>query len=402
RVGNRSVPGSYVSIHYNRKPILELAKNFNKETRVSIASVTKPFTAIAVMQLVDRQYIQLDQNVSDYIPELKNLHSTGREIKVKDLLYQTSGIPYRSRIGTLSVKTDLFFLNVPVPVHPPGTHFEYSNFNYIILAKLIQTVTGKSYADYIQQNIFTPLEMKHSDASRSTGAGGIISTAEDLIHFASMLSSGGIYNQKRLISNNGFQLMFSVPEYMNEKENLFYYGMGFRVIHSRGKTAAFYHTGIHKGTLAEFKIYPQNRSFIVHVSNPPNPKNPSADDYRWKMMSYFNDYVSNVFTPENTIAPRNLHPSLPDESDYSKYSGIYINQANSNKIKIIKKRNTIYRINNKFLERLKPLNSIEFQSSNRYYPYQFVWNDQQVTGLSTADGFYKRFQNEQIRSKEPN
>ena len=389
-VGSRYVPGALLSIQFNNEPFYYLKKNMQEDSIVSVASVTKPFTAFAVMQLVEKGQISIDEKVSRYIPGFKITDSSETEITVKQLLYQISGIPYRARIGSTVIRSNNQYITVPTPLHPPGVHFEYSNYNYILLAKIIENVSGLTYSNYIQKNIFEPLNMNHSSAIRSTGAGGITSTAGDLIHFVNMLASQGNYKGRNLLSPHYFKMMFQKPDYVKETESMFFYGMGFRVIRSRGKLAAFYHTGIHNGTLTEIKIFPENGASLVHVANPPYHSSQAAQDYRWKMTAYYNSYVGMVYNPANVIPPDRLHPSPPANDELASYEGIYVNSGTSEKIKIVKKGKSLYRLNNNILEPMQPLSNIEFKSNNKYYPYQFVWSGEVLNGISTGGGFYKK------------
>jgi len=133
-----------------------------------IGSLTKSFTALAVMQLVEAGQIELDASIQRYLPWFRLADpQASAQITVRHLLNQTSGLP------TLAGEIPLAdFDNSPnaaerqeralaslALVHPVGAAFEYSNSNYNLLGLIIEAADGESYADYVQTHIFTPLDM---------------------------------------------------------------------------------------------------------------------------------------------------------------------------------------------------------------------------------------------------
>jgi CubicO group peptidase (beta-lactamase class C family) len=142
------------------------------ETPFLLASVSKSFTALGIMQLVEDGKIHLDDPVQKYLPWFAAKGEGGSEITVAHLVYQTSGFSeyHGSRMNLrpnnpdeleAAVRdldgTDLLF--------KPGEGWEYSNINYSVLGLLIQEVSGQRYESYIEQNIFAPLGMIHSHTS---------------------------------------------------------------------------------------------------------------------------------------------------------------------------------------------------------------------------------------------
>lgn len=137
------------------------------DTKFRLGSITKQFTALLIMQLVEKGKLKLDGKVTDYLPDYPK--ATGDKITVHHLLTHTSGIPnYTDVPGFLQnmardpytpnslVKT---FSGKPLDFEP-GTKFSYSNSGYFLLGVLIEKVTGKSYADVLKENILTPLQLK--------------------------------------------------------------------------------------------------------------------------------------------------------------------------------------------------------------------------------------------------
>jgi D-alanyl-D-alanine carboxypeptidase len=138
-------------------------------TRFRIASVTKQFTAMLVMQLVQADSLRLDATIADYLPWFTL--PAGKQITLEQLLTHMSGIRdleevqeyYASTDSTLRTHADVVrrYLMVP-PSFAPGTNFRYNNGDYIILGAILEAVTHKSFQEMLQQRILTPLGMNAS------------------------------------------------------------------------------------------------------------------------------------------------------------------------------------------------------------------------------------------------
>ena len=139
------------------------------DTKFRLASVTKQFTAMVVLQLVEQGKIKLDAPLITYLPDYRA--DIGKQVTIHHLLTHTSGIPsYTSRPD--------FFKDIardpyePLPFirkfcsddleFKPGSQFKYNNSGYFILGAIIEQVTGKSYAEAVQEQIFEPLGMDGS------------------------------------------------------------------------------------------------------------------------------------------------------------------------------------------------------------------------------------------------
>jgi CubicO group peptidase (beta-lactamase class C family) len=150
------------------------------QTPFLLASLSKPVTAVAVMQLAEAGQIELDAPIQQYLPWL--LPDT--PITVRHLLHQTSGLDetegYRRNLepdAPNALAASIQRLADAELNNPPGTTFEYSNSNYDVLGLLIETVTGQPYPDYIQAHIFTPLAMNNSFTSLSAARAAGMSSA---------------------------------------------------------------------------------------------------------------------------------------------------------------------------------------------------------------------------------
>lgn len=200
--------------------------SITNEMPYQMASVSKPITAAAVMLLVQRGEINLDDKITKYLPELTQYY----KVKVRHLLTHTSGIPdYIYRFST-AWKTDAYMSNNDLLafyakkkyrcMYTPGYRYDYSNSNYAFLASIVERVTEERFADFVDHEIFQPLGMCHThiftperdsiqpnaikgyrwsgrtwleygDDWRNGIAGdkGVFSTADDMMRFAKAFGS---------------------------------------------------------------------------------------------------------------------------------------------------------------------------------------------------------------------
>ena len=136
------------------------------DTKFRLGSITKQFTAMLVMQLVEKGKLKLDAKVTDYLPDYPK--ATGDKITVHHLLTHTSGIPNYTNFPKFFETTsrdpytpEAFvkkFADMPLDFEP-GSKFSYSNSGYFLLGVLIEKASGKSYADMLKENILVPLQM---------------------------------------------------------------------------------------------------------------------------------------------------------------------------------------------------------------------------------------------------
>jgi CubicO group peptidase (beta-lactamase class C family) len=134
-----------------------------------IASMSKSFTAMAIVKLRDEGKLNLEDAVSKYIPELKNqgLTTDAAPITIRDLLTHSAGLPEDNPWGDRQLeKTSQEFLAfIKKGIHfstASGTSYEYSNVGFTMLGYIIEKVTGKNYGAYIRENIWKPLTMEAS------------------------------------------------------------------------------------------------------------------------------------------------------------------------------------------------------------------------------------------------
>jgi CubicO group peptidase (beta-lactamase class C family) len=184
-MAKRHIPGASVAVVRNGKVIL--AKGYgmadvehsvpaSADTVYELGSITKQFTAMAILMLVEEGKVALDEKITHYLPDLP---TAWQGVTVRHLLTHTSGIKsYTSVHDLLKIwrndytHEEIIKLVSKDPLEfQPGARWEYSNTNYFLLGMLIEKVTGKSYGDFLAARIFTPL---HMTTTRTNDLGDII------------------------------------------------------------------------------------------------------------------------------------------------------------------------------------------------------------------------------------
>ena len=210
------------------------------QTPFVLASVSKPLTALAVMQLVEASRVELDAPVQRYVPDFRLADPVASaQITVRHLLLHTSGLPVTAcdtRVDAQTLAEYVTELQTVQLAAPVGARHIYCSGNYNILGRIIETVSGESYASYIQRHLFTPLQMQHSytaeQAARQDGlaqgyqwffgltipvhfpfnpsqlpSGFLIASAEDMTHFLIAQLNGGRYGASTVLSAEGTAAM---------------------------------------------------------------------------------------------------------------------------------------------------------------------------------------------------
>ena len=220
-----------------------------------IASISKPIAATAIMQLVERGDVELDAEVRDYFPEFP---AKDFPVTLRHLLTHTSGIRHY-RPGEMEMKDHFdtvadaitIFAEDPL-LFEPGTQYSYSTYAYNMLAGVVETVTGQSFGEYLDAEVWEPAGMANThlehqgdlvphrvrqyvksedpplvrnapfaDLSIKWAGGGMIATAPDLVRFALALDAGAI------LSGGAHQEMVEPYRLADGTESA--YGLGWRI-----------------------------------------------------------------------------------------------------------------------------------------------------------------------------
>lgn len=181
-VKNLHIPGAAFAlvkegsiVHTSAYGITPAGMDVKTDTPFLIGSISKTLTAYGILKLTGQHQINLEDKVQKYLPSLSiPPGSNGRELKIRHLLTHRSGISTWQglRYADLGLDhpdaisqtlTELFSDNIELK---PGADFAYSAANYLILAGVIESVTGERFSEYMQQNIFQPLGMADAAANR--------------------------------------------------------------------------------------------------------------------------------------------------------------------------------------------------------------------------------------------
>lgn len=147
------------------------------QTIFDLASISKSFTALGVLLLRDKGLIDLDTPVQQYLPDFQPDDPRAGDITVRQLLNQTSGLPGNMSAplifqkGEDDMKAVVAAANRLKLNRDPGSSFEYADINYCLLGALIERVTGNTFEEYMQQNVFDPLGMENTTLYPDKAAG---------------------------------------------------------------------------------------------------------------------------------------------------------------------------------------------------------------------------------------
>lgn len=272
------------------------------DTMYGICSMSKMVATIAVMKLVDQKLVSLNAPFKDYIPSFSMLSPEYAQITIKMLLNHSSGFPgadYRNAATysplsfSYSAKV-LEALRAQRLKHSPGYLSVYCNEGFTLVDQLVPAVTGKSYVQFVQDEIFTPLGMNHSRfsldyfpdgsfAKRHTGntplpqlfindfaSGGLYSTPSDMAKIAMMLIGGGKLGNVRILSEASVAAMGvdqTAASFNPVKSNEWSYGLGWDTVRQPGLDAVWVtgwlKTGDYQGLGTAVTVAPAEKLAVV-------------------------------------------------------------------------------------------------------------------------------------------
>ncbi|MEP7236316.1 MAG: serine hydrolase domain-containing protein [Ferruginibacter sp.] len=257
-----------------------------------IASISKTFTAMAVLKLQQDGKLNIDEEFSKYFPQFNYPGVT-----IRNLLSHRSGLPnYTHFLENLKWDKNRFITNAELldflitrkteltDIIPPNTHFSYCNTNFALLALLIEKVTGIKYADYLNNTFFKPLQMKNTyvftlaDTLKAMpsynwkgipegytfldqvyGDKNIYTTPVDLLTWDRALSSNIIFTNETLEQ--------AYAPYSNEKPGIRNYGLGWRMNIFPEGHKIIYHNGWWHGSNAAFIRLLNEKATIIVIGN---------------------------------------------------------------------------------------------------------------------------------------
>jgi CubicO group peptidase (beta-lactamase class C family) len=300
-----------------------------------IGSMTKQFTAVAILQLVRDGKVALDDPLSKFVPDFPNTE----KVTVRHLLTHTSGI--KSYTGVPSFMARLREDMTPAQIvdtvrsepadFAPGEQWLYNNTGYIFLGMIIEKASGLSYADYLQQKIFGPLGLTHTfvgDENRVVprrvqgyeqdsdhkfrhsryismtvpyAAGAIESTVDDLAAWNAALLAG------RVLPADLLELAWTDHPTADGKPTN--YGFGWQVSTDEGQRFIEHSGGI-MGFVTHGTLVPEKKLFVTVLHNALG----TEVDPQW---------IANLLALEALGRPWNLTPITLSESELRRYTGVY-------------------------------------------------------------------------------
>jgi CubicO group peptidase (beta-lactamase class C family) len=286
------------------------------ETIYCIGSITKSFTALAVMQLHEKGLLNIEDPVEEYIPF--RARPFGEPIRIKHLLSHTSGIPSLGYAeATLSIVADtssqwlpisnsqdlLIFMNGAEEwaISKPGERYAYLNEGYILLGAIIEKVSRSDYAHYVKDHILIPLKMNRSTFLENEVAkdddvatpyitsqkgektptrypygqlisdGGLMSNTLDMANFLKMFLSNGVFNGAAIVSSSSIKEMMEPKVRASEEPvggaGYRYYGYGLRIKDGFLGHTLLNHSGSVYGSSAYIGFIPDIKAGVIILAN---------------------------------------------------------------------------------------------------------------------------------------
>jgi CubicO group peptidase (beta-lactamase class C family) len=253
------------------------------QTKFRIASITKQFTAMAILLLQERGKLNIEDSICNYIDDCPEIFEP---VKIRHLLSQSAGIPWGA---AYSLPGDQMVSEFAMLDFPPGEQFKYQDTTYNLAGRIIETVSGQSYASFLKQNIFEPLGMSNSgvDDRKQTDLAMGYSDAEGDIALEPlyMFAEGSVYSTvedmyrwdralytDKLLPQSSLKAMFTPQAAVPDGE---YYGFdgstgwnyGFGWFIAPEEYGYVLHGGTLPGYRSEIRRYVDDETVIILLTN---------------------------------------------------------------------------------------------------------------------------------------
>lgn len=317
------------------------------ETVFRIASVSKVFVAVAVLQQVEQGHLNLDTDINQYLTLFQVPATFKQAITLRHLLTHTAGFEdqYYADLTLDQAKLQALGAHLattlPQRVSPVGQRIAYSNYGSALAAFIVEQVSGLDFADYMQQYILQPIGMHHSgyrlaDITAGQLAQGyqlqdgdfierpytwvhrypptsMMTTAHDMALFMQMLLNGGTINQQLVLSQHSVDTLFS-QQFSHDADLP---GMSLSLMQwDRNGQHTYYHDGGHFGFIAQLVLNPAKGSGYFIASNQMQSRLP--EDLRYDLQQFL--YAK---------APVNIPNQIPPLRPLDFYSGIFVNNRSN-------------------------------------------------------------------------
>ncbi len=288
------IPGLTLVIVQQGKLVHAWGSGATPATPFLLGSLSKAFTAVAVLQQVEAKRLALDAPVRRYLPDFQLAdEDAAASLTVRQLLHHQSGLPagtHGPRHAQFTLEEHVRALRDVRPLEKAGTKHRYASANYLVLGRLVEKVSGEAFGDYVQRHIFEPLEMANSftslEAAKAHGltpghrlwagipveaelaeepgrlpTAALISSAEDLAKFVTALM-GDHPSSDRVLTPSSRALLQAPGA---EAEG-FSYGMGWR-IGKTGDVPSLWHGGALPNYRDAIAFSPTEHWGVIVLSN---------------------------------------------------------------------------------------------------------------------------------------
>ncbi len=267
------------------------------DTMYSLASISKPFTATAIMRLVDAGKIDLDKPVNDYLgaAKLTGLGGDAAGATVRRVLSHTAGLPlhyqfYYENAGYEPPSMDTTIMRYGILVNPPGEVYQYSNLGFGILGYVGGRISGLDYADLMRTQVFLPLGLTHTSVGIGRdlgpyaverydtrqmpipfytfdhlGASAVYSSAHDLVRFGMFHLKDHLADQQQILKDSTIDLMKQPATPPSKDEGT--YGLGWAIMKDDHGYLRVSHTGGMPGVRTVLNLYPSEDLVVVALTN---------------------------------------------------------------------------------------------------------------------------------------
>ncbi len=355
-----------------------------------IASVTKSFTSLGILKLVEKGKISLDDKLKDYLPIKIGFEED--PIRIKHLLTHTSGIPNMFDPLFEVNMEDIYGVNNEIPKIPwstwddiyrvlndaeefitekPGKRFYYNNLAYELLGKIIEIVSNTSFSTFIKKEILNPLKMKTSgffeqditdnlnlatpyiikpgsnppklipidypEKKFISAAGGLFSSVNEMTNYMIMHLNEGNFNEKQIIAPELLKQMHSIQfedKYPNILAKAAFgeygrtgYGYGLAVHEDFYGHKLVQHSGSYMGASAWMALLPEEKIGVIFLSNHhPSPRS----------------LAQAVLLQIMGLEPKKHHPQLVLRYHHNKLTGMYSAYRGLEKVQVISKNGSLF------------------------------------------------------------
>ncbi|MBU3176851.1 serine hydrolase [Clostridium estertheticum] len=357
-----SVPGVAISVVKDGKEVFKRGYGYsNIEGKVSVnpdktvfpaASISKLFTATAIMQLYEDGKLDLNKNIDNFINPYKIINNYKEPVTCSNLLTHSSGVDEASELNGSTrdkrlIKSQEYYMDTHIPkvVREPNTVSRYCNEGYNLLGYIVEKVSGITYEEYVKKNILETLKMdssltrlKNSNTAKgyefikgtyneiplayqyTSGSSGMNVTVKDMENFMIAHLNNGQFKENRILKEET-SIKMKGKQFSNSD---FLPGMGYGFIkNNRNGQEIIKHEGALPGYTSTLFLIPKEK-FGIYVAT--NSLNPLPFNFEEEFLNYFYPTTNNTF---NKIKRNKT-------KDFSKYEGIYRNYDGISKGNIMK------------------------------------------------------------------